>query len=151
MQSIRRQIASEIRKGTVQRTAKGSSKSHKPEDITNKSQCIDDTMPKLEDISLCTELACTDSDTASLEAFDLQKHNSSMSEHSLPTGNENNSPLSTPSNPALSQELKWDELDSDLQLVLPADEKYTYVVETYHQKQKLEFQGSPNVAFEAKV
>ena len=41
-------------------------------------------------------------------------------------------------------------MESNLKFVLPPDKKYTYV-ESYHQKEKLEFQGSPDVALEAQV
>ena len=91
--------------GSIQRvelSAKGSANCHKLEDITNKSQCTDKTMPRPKDIS--PVMSCTDGDTASLEDFDLGKRNShstSISEHSLPTGKENHSLSSPPSNPVL--------------------------------------------------
>ena len=75
MQSIRRQIANEIKKGTVQRvglSTKGGVSSHKLED-TNKSK---NTSHKPKEISPCTKLASNKSETASLENFDLRKHNS---------------------------------------------------------------------------
>lgn len=152
MQRIRSQIASEIRKGTVQRVelpTRRVATSHKVEDVPNKSQSNGKNMSKPKGISPCTE-----SDTASLEDFDLgkQKLDSTLiHEESLPTVNENDSPLSPPSNPVSSYALTWDELNSDLQLALPPDEKYTYVVEAYHQNKKLEFQGAPALAFEAQV
>ena len=155
MQSIRREIAIEIKKGTIQRvqlSSTGSGSSHKLEDITNTSQCSNKYMPKPKAIS--PVILYTDSDTESLEDFDLGKHKShstSMPEFSLPTEQPNDQPSSPPSNPVFFQPQKWDELDSNLQAVLPPDENYTYVVETYHQKEKMKFQGSPHVAFEAQV
>ena len=82
-------------------------------------------------------MSCSDGgDTGSLEDLKHNSHSTSEPEYSLP-GEENNLLLSPPSNPVFIQVLKWDELDSNLQLVLPPDEKYTYVVETYHQNDKM--------------
>ena len=144
MKSIRRQLAGEMRKGSIQKVKlpnKESASCLQLQHLTTKSQCKE------------TKISYSDSNI-SLEDFDTGKHDShfqSIIDKSVPTRESNHSLSFSPENPMFYQVLKWDELEASLQLVLPEDEKYTYVVETYHMKEKLRFQGSPDVAFEAQV
>ena len=141
MKSIRSQLAGEMRKGSIQKV-----------NLPNKESASCLQLQHLTKKSQCTERK--NHSNISLEDFDIGNHNShsqSITDKSLPTREDNHSLSFPPENPIFSQVIKWDELEPSLQLVLPEDEKYTYVVETYHIKEKLKFQGSPDVAFEAQV
>ena len=47
--------------------------------------------------------------------------------------------------------VSWLDLHPSLQMMLPPDEKWTYVIESYEEKEKMSFNGAPTFSFNAVI
>ena len=92
------------------------------------------------------------SETESLNNFDLKRKSVKRQHCYIETSDsehENDSECSQASSSLIPQ--NWDSLNSNLQTVLPSDDKFTYVVEDYQPKHSETFPGAPVFAFNCQV